>query len=416
MKNLFKLFSIVMALSVVLTGCSKDDANNGNGNNSTDEKVAVQLAISAVIDGTRASTEGDETATAEEIAVDATKGVKVAIFNTDEKCVYASELSLEADGANYKTPVAEAISLNNGNYYFFVFANDKTAATGKIILPTTGQDMSAWMAGAFAVEYSETTSGSGLDKLDIATNDASTKFLLGTLWKSVSVAEGGGTAASPKVVDITIGRLSSKVLVKSMVTTSTTMKGKFSNMQYRMGTLAKAITNAGVAAKAPYGSTAANTMVTSAKHNAPHVLSGGAFNTTDFEQYSAFKTLAATNNTTFFYVTENTTGRQDGEQATNAQFYGNTTYIQIESVYTPDLSEIYKFVDNAATPENLTDLVLEAVDAEGNYWAGNAGDMTFWSFGEGANRILLTVEPTTPEQFAAIPPPSTASAISELWS
>jgi hypothetical protein len=139
----------------------------------------------------------------------------------------------------------------------------------------------------------------------------------------------------------------------------------------------------------------ANREVTSAKHKSPYLEEDSeptekVFNVTDFVQYYSFMPVApaAADAIDWFYAVENTTELQPlGE--IKAQFYGNTTYIQIETVYTPDHTEVYDFVKNLVT--NKYEMKLLAA-TEGTPWTG-----TFWSYGTGAARVLLNEDPKSDE-------------------
>lgn len=381
MKHFFKTLCAFAALSFVAVGCSNE--NGGESPDNSGQKGLVQLSISTQDGVTRNATENGKGAlTPQETAIVATSGLKVAVFSKAGVLeAYEANMTLTETPAGSGTFVTDArLNLTAGEHYFFVFAN---ALKSKITDPT-GKTMAQWMADPFAVAWGGTDEAA--TTLDIATDGA---FLLGTLWQRAVVAPAGGkdTDDGAEIVNLTVGRLSSKIVLTAVEKgAASNMDGTFGNPKYRIGTLSKAITNAGVATAAPY---TANTMVTSAKHNAPFSKGGDlttiAFNDTDFARYSAWGDVVYTaTDTTFFYATENTTGRQNfaAGGVEGAQFYGNTTYVQIETVYTPADGEVYVIGGTAEAP------ALTATTFSGG---------TFYSVGSGADRTLLyfAADPTT---------------------
>lgn len=354
MKNVLKFLSVLTVFALIAVGCSKEP--NGSIDKNNGEKGFVQLTISSDILPAFRGSEGDqEGASAEELKIDGSKGLKVYVFNEDGTLDYASPgvLTLTEQGTPNVFKSA-SFEVTAGNKFFFVFANDP-ASGGKIAAPTTGMTMENFMKQAVA------TTGAG-GTLDIAVDNS---FLLGTLWKSVTIAPGGGTSTAPNTVSLKIGRLSSKVMLKEITYTSTNtaLKGVFSAGEYRIGTLPRNINTVGVHVGTALPTTT-GVMVYSYVHNAPYLEGTPAgFNATDYIQYSAFKSVDGTNS---FYTTENTAAR-DG--VTGQQYFGNTTYIQIQTVYTPHASEVFD-------PATLG--------------AGTLSGATFWT-------ALIVPNPTTSE-------------------
>ena len=331
MKNKFLL--IMAMFGLVTVGCQKDSVKSSFDKEG--EKGLVTLSISSELPKTRGSV-GEETATAAEVKIDATKGLKVYVFNEDGSLDYASQgvLSLTEIGANLFQ--SEIFEVTAGNKYFFVFANDPESG-GKITAPTSTTIMENFLSQAV------TTIGAG-DALDIAEDN---NFLLATLWKEVKLAPAGGTSALPKTINLTIGRLASKVNLKAISYTSTNSNfgGTFSDGKYRIGTLPYKINTVGVHEGALLPSGNNEVLVTSYVHNTDAFIGTPptvTFNFADYVQYSSFKEVLgdgiSTFNSNIFYTTENTAAR---DAVTGYQYFGNTSYIQLETIYTPAQAEVF---------------------------------------------------------------------------
>ncbi|MDR2911799.1 MAG: Mfa1 family fimbria major subunit [Alistipes sp.] len=359
----FKFLFAAAALGLLATGCNKENTTPIDGGDG--EKSVVTLTVSNAVEGaaTRAAS-GEQTATTAESNVNVASGLKVFVFNEDGSPDGTNPRSLTLTGS--ASPyTSSTFEVNAGKKFFFVFAN---AAASTI--PTAAiSNMEVFMKQTIATASVDPS-------LEIA---QANNFLLGTLWAQKAIAPAGGTATTPATVPLTIGRLASKVTLSSIVYTkavSSPLAGSFSNGSYRMGSLAKRVNVAGVhenfrneetGATLPIGSATTNKGVTvySAVHTASPYLNPAnpqvdlTYNNTDFSKYSAGNDATFTGRlplTSFFYVTENTTALAP------VQYWGNTTYIQVETVYTPVASELWK--DNAGT--------LEA-------FAGSLSGNTFWT-------------------------------------
>ncbi len=387
MKNKFRLLmSAALAASLLFAGCAKDNGEGPDPDPTGGEVSRMVLTVQSLAEktpGSRAATTGDEGQQADpnELTIYPAHGLKVAIFYESGLFAQAKEYALElkegsagTEEAVYSTPTSDAITLAEGSYYFFVFAND---AADKIALPTAGASMSEWMADEFAVDYT----AQGVP--DIVDLDAvpSKGFLLGTLWKEDVKAIAKTTSQEPQEVTLpTLGRLSSKIWVKQLkATTSTTnpaLSGTFSSAMYRLGAVALEMSNVGIVQTAgknkPFDK---GTIVTSYLHMAGH-----DSNKFRDKAGSTWKAVSATVEPTangFFYASENTTGRTDNNDKNilASQFYGNTTHVILELVYTPVSSEILMWNGSAW----VTGGVLE--------------ETTFWSAGEGENRKIYNENP-----------------------
>lgn len=404
MKHKFKLLCAVAALGILATGCSKEGSDTVTPPVNNGEKGYISLTVSSEVPATRAADPGAQTATDAELKIDAAKGLKVYVFDENGVLNYSSATDTNAtggalpltdmntvDGTTYpvagKTFRTTPFEVTAGDLYFFVFANDGTL----ISAPITSTPMEDFMKQAVATVYS---GGAGVENtlLDIATDN---QFLLGTLWREDKLAAGGGTLTDPKPVDLTIGRLSSKIHLSEITyaTDNAELKGTFSAGKYRLGTLANKINTVGFHSGAylPVGNdnNNKNVLVESKVHNSQAWLAGDVFNSTDFVQYTAFKAVNTSGsggtNTNMFYATENTTAR---DASTGQQYFGNTSYIQVETVYTPKMSEVYNPADIAGGA-----LGTDATD----YAAG-----TFWTGIYQGKRLIFNANPNTNPDVTAV--------------
>lgn len=335
MKNISKALFTLSLFGLALTGCNKEPGN-GPDNTETGDKSRVTLTIKNGVIATRGAT-GEGTASEAESKVDHTKGIKVYVFNEDGSLDYASpaaaNLALTPVGGSSDVYESASFAVNAGKKYFFVFVNDP-ASGGKVNAPTASMNMNDFMTQAINVVRDAST-----DVPNIAVNE---NFLLGTLWAETEVAPAGGDEDEPATVALSIGRLISKVNLASVVNTTNnvSLKGTFEDATYRIGTLPMNIHTAGVHVgdKAPLiGNN--GVLVKSYVHgNEP--LDKDAVTPTDFYRYS--KNFVAAD--VPFYTTENT----NGGDANGVQYFGNVTYIQIETVYTPG-DEVYDPEDLSQT-------------------------------------------------------------------
>ena len=384
MKNTFKFLFAVAAFGLLATGCSKEATDNGI-DGGEGEKSYIQLTVTSEIPGTRGSTT-EQAASDAESAIDDSRPLKVWVFNSDFTLDKAASLSLTETVAGSNVFISSPIEIGAGSKYFYVFANDP-ASGGKITAATTGITMDAFMKTAI------TTANPG-GALDIAVDNA---FLLGTSWAQQVTAPAGGTADAPVTVTVpALGRLTAKVNLSDIVYSSKAdhLQGAFSAGQYRIGSLPYKINTVGVyeGANIPVGNH--GVLVISQAHEyfptspfPPLDLTNGGeneYNATDFLRYASWKAVntlgdgtngAATGkNTNSFYTNENTTKLINGVGVGTWQYFGNTSYIQIQTVYAPVAAELYSPVTLVA----------------GQNLAGN-GD--FWAAEVNGVRILFNAEP-----------------------
>ncbi len=385
----FKFLFAVAALGLLATGCSNEENPNGP-DDQYGKKGPVVFRVSTPATATTRAASGTEDAEAAELTLNEEDGLTVAVFTTGGILEYAGQLDLtlvEDEEDVWETPLLNAVMLPTGSHYFFVFANnDDEEISIESLLdagePKVGENLLAdWMKEEFDVTFDGNTPS-------IAVPD---EFLLGTLWKEKVTAPNGGSQEEPEYVELEIGRLSSKIVLNEVAeepADDSKLAGTFGDAQYRLGTVANAMHQGGVVEtyEDPF---TPNRLVVSAKHEAPYVLEANAFNDEDFVQYYSFSAVDPDN--FWFYATENTTALlSDGK--VSAQFYGNTTYIQIETVYTPDQSEIYGFEKNVVG--NWVMKTVAEINGTTGAWEGNEDNMTFWSYGSGETRVLLASEPT----------------------
>lgn len=329
------LFALATA-GLMWTGCSNEsDELVPNPNPETGEKSGISLVISNG-DKTRAAS-GTEGATPAEKTIDPADGLKVYVFNNNGTLDFADELTLtDAGGGKFKTEEFDVVA--GKGKYFFVFANDEH---DMITEPSTSTTMNEFMAQNVTVA------------LDAAgTPDiADTKFLMGSLWKE---AEDVALSATPRTIPLKVGRLSSKVILSavSFGSKDASLLGEFSTARFRLGTIPKKINTVGIFDGTDLPTAKKGVIVKSAVHNAAgwtlvsNVPTANNYYTPFNTDWAGSKTPAAG---AAFYTTENTTGLDtDG-----LQYYGNTTFIQMETVYIPGANEVYNTdltVDATYTP------------------------------------------------------------------
>jgi hypothetical protein len=325
---------VCAALGLGLASCNKDKESAGDKTNGQESVVKLTVYDQRPTRGT-----GDEEqATAAESAVSGQ--VKVKVFNSAG--VFEKEVTLNMSGTG--PYVTEDFTLSAGTKYIYAFFND---GTRNDIVAASGKTRVQFEQSVFETAFDGTTS-----LPDIATDNS---FLMGTLYGETKVVSGGGTATSPVEVNMTIGRAIAKVNLKTVTdATGTGMPGSFTTPSYRVGSLAKKVFAVGqytLASDAPAGTmppvAGGKWTAFSAVHNEPPVV-GSAYNDAAFLQYAAaWKAPDAS-----FYVTENTTV-EDGN--TGYLYYGNTSYVQVRTKYTPDATEVLD-------PTNLANTVTLGAD------------------------------------------------------
>jgi hypothetical protein len=332
-----------------LTSCNKDKETSGNATKGDESVVSLTIYDQRSTRGT-----GDtEAASTVESAVSGT--VKVVVY-TDAGLEKEQDLTYST--ATKKT---ENFTLSAGTKYLYVFLNDGTRND----IPSA--------AGKTRVQFEQnviTTALDGTTSLpDIATDNS---FLIGTLYATTTAVDGGGTEDNPVTVALSVGRLVSKVNLKDVTDVAAGgMSGTFSDPSYRIGSIAKKLFTVGQytttdAAKHPPLAGGGWTAFSAVHDEAPEV-PVGTYNTAAFLQYAAVWKAP----TEVFYVPENTTA----EDASGYLYYGNTSYLQLKTKYTPTAAEVLD-------PTDLSQTVAVGAD----FWTVQLTDGT---------RVIVGTDPAT---------------------
>lgn len=363
---------LILLFAVLFAGCSEEtvgpEPGPGPGGG---EQQNVQLILKSFDErGVTNRADDEQKADNDEKAITG----KVMIF------VYDENGDLEYNNNNVtitSTPdkhLTEVFKLTVGDKYFYVFAN------------TDGVDIQAYpKQDAFERQI-----------FDVAiTNDipsiAGKPFLMGTLWKPTPIKIFTKKGNEQNDVTVNIGRLAAKVKLYNVVGDNhaySNMKGKFEDAMYSIGTIPSKTFLVGQLllgnGETPsYPPAALHSVVESAVHNEPYFGPGGNIQNPVFKNYTQFidvePTIGVPNLTKFFYVTENTTALDEPNH--DWQYYGNTTYIRLKTVYTPVVSEI--------SEDDLSGLI----DEQTNIPDGT----TFYSCIYEGKRYLTLGIPTHPE-------------------
>lgn len=325
----------VAILGLGLASCNRDKETSSDATDGKESVVRLTIYDQRPTRGTNA----EETATTEESAFSG--NVKVIVFHSDGTFEDENSLSVTGSGNTWTT---DNFTLSAGTKYIYVFFNDNSRND---IPSGSGKTRVQFEQSTFDVAFD------GSSVPDIATNNS---FLIGTLYGATEVVAGGGTATSPVSVALSVGRAVSKVnLAEVTDATNGGMLGTFSTYSYRIGSLAKKLYAVG-----QYTTTDPNKVppaaggdwtAFSAVHNEAPETVPSTYNTAAFLQYTAVWKSPAT----AFYVTENTTA----EDGTGFIYYGNTSYVQLKSKYTPDATEVLD-------PKDLS--TTTTLDGSGDFW------------------------------------------------
>jgi hypothetical protein len=408
-----KLFILAAAMAVGLASCDKGP--DGAKKSGETELKNFALRISTATPATR-GTEGEVIdATGREVYFDAAQGVKIIISDIDGKVIDGFHKAVtEVRTGVYQTEnMAEEVPANE-DIYIFVFANDGASGAGKIsVLPGEGDNLDEWMKTTFDVAEG---TGALNDKLDIADGntggtDGGVVFLLGTMWKEGLRAPAGGTETDPTIVPVTIGRLSSKILFKGFTEDRTVIdnqdvdgaiaKGYFATPTWRIGTVALSMNYGGVVTTDgrlnPYETgaiveSALHTMLASPGSGGVGDVAPESFNDYDLEKVIPNTEFAFINpsETTGYYASEKTTGRTG---TLNSQYYGNTTFIQVCTVYVPTKDET-SYIDGELLKTGLPDSADDWEQGDTFYTAVQNKGLS------SEQRLLFRTVPTDPTVLA----------------
>jgi len=312
----------------MLVSCSKDDVKPGPElPPQSGEERAVTLTIYDRTVGSRAAGTNTDPAVGNESTIDVSGGVKVVVFNEDGSLDFpksgSSVLPITSLGTDmYQT---NEFTVTTGQKYFYVFANDATRDL--VPDPIPGMTRSMFINEILAITLDAS------DNLNITTSN----FMMGTLWSGKIEATSGGIAGNPAHIQLTIGRLASKVTLNGVSKGVSNLSGTFSEPYYRLGTIPQKIFVVGhndetVLAIPPASN---HGVVTSAVHTAARYTAMPDQNYLDYT--NTWKQVVAAPGSESFYTVENTTL----PDATGTQYYGNTSFIHIRTVYTPGDDEVY---------------------------------------------------------------------------
>lgn len=337
MKNIFKQAALALIIAMGLASCSKDDVNNNV--EASEEGVAnVQLTLNTgVAPASRAAGTATETAAASEVVL--ATDIFVAVFNEEGELESAQELSF-ATGQT-----TEKFTVKTGEKYFYVIS-DPADVLGLTVAgtPTDIDDFEMQVITAAAAN----AKGAALE----TANATSSNFVNATLWRKASTVQSSTTS-----LEMDLGRMVGKIHVNAIdpsATGFTTMKGTFTQPQYRVGGIALDNYLIGRYEGLIAPPAAGHGKVFSASYE--YAQNNGTTGT----QNPKFVTQTAFTDGTAgtFYVNENTT------QTSTGLYYGNTTHIQLLIKYTPHADEV---VDPLTMTKHTTWTMTDG------YWAGYVG-------------------------------------------
>jgi len=174
---------------------------------------------------------------------------------------------------------------------------------------------------------------------------AGTSFVNATLWREVKAITASGT------VTVNVGRTVGKIRINPLTSITTNMLGAFTVPQVRIGSVPIKSNLVGQFTGSIVPPGAGHGAVTSAVHTEgwedPANLGSGDQNPVfaNYASWTAIGSAAAT-----YYGNENTT-KADG---TGKLYYGNTTYVEVETVYIPATTEIKSAADYTVAGGTLT--------------------------------------------------------------
>jgi len=328
MKTKKIFYAMLMLPLLAFWGCSDESGNDPIIKSERGEETQITLSLATgkkdtrAYPQTKADTQTPETA---EAVIDGT--VRIYVYDNAGQLEYYDEnLELVDTGTPNLKESKNRIKITTGDKYFYVFAN-----------PTAGNMKATSTRKEFERQIQTATFLSGTNDLP---SFAETNFFMGTLWSPNAVTVAKNQGDNKNIVSLEIGRLVAKVkLWKVEKGSKSVREGVFDEEKYRIGSVATDMYLVGqFTGTMPPG---AYTTVTSAVHSEPAVISGSQ--NPKFVNYPEFVNVTplptgTENMTNHFYVTENTTALDQMDQ----QYYGNTTYLQIETHYHPAANEIWK--------------------------------------------------------------------------
>lgn len=307
---------------VGLYGCSNhSDEPNVPPIDATGENTIVELRVADERTMTRAAGTEEENATTDEKAITGTVSILVYNNNGDRETTHTATI---ADGGTTK------FTIKSGQKYFYVVANqDLVTVSPGVIALNRRLD--------FERQVLNVTFGGTNSDIPSITDP---KFIIGTLWGQSVYVPQGGTDANPIKVTLNVGRASAKIKLKSVEKgANSNMLGEFENPFYRLGSIPKTYFHVGQYQGSIVPPSTGHGLVTSAVHTESwgSNVGGNPVQNTAFTNYAVWKNVTAAPTTNFFYGVENTTALDQQKD----QYYGNTTYVQLRTKYTPAASEMF---------------------------------------------------------------------------
>jgi len=387
MKKFFKFFMAAAIVAAGFTACSDEEVTPGPGpgpNDGPDTYSSLTVRDANSRPASYGTTDQDTPTSDEGLKLAAS--LKGFIFNGD---ITAAPTPLEFVSSSGDTEIkftgptddkynSNKFKLSSGDKYIYVLADQKGQS------PSIAQQSSrvAYEIQKINAGFEDSTeevaetaapNGSGIKRVkplpaNIATNE---KFVIGTLWGKTTRIAAGGTENNPTEVEgLEIGRLASKInLTEVKPGTETPLGGSFSDYSYRICSVPDALYLVGQwdGTNEP-GKNASVGLVKSIYHDESFGSIG--------DQNTKFKNYQWTGAYPLnqpYYTVENTTSIQNGDQ-----FYGNSTYIQLKTKYTPKSgSSLYKAdgtTDQSVSLTNNGSFWLYTVYGEPRIFAENPHD------------------------------------------
>ena len=326
MKTNFKqLAALALALTVTFASCSKDngDDNNIDGKGTANVQLVVNTGASSA---TRAATgnEGAVVGTEDKLA----SAIDVFVFNASSGLLeYAGSQAITG------TTTDNSFQVTTGDKYFYVFSDPNSSS----LLGLAAHYGTTLHFSVFeTLLHNETkTAIETAEGVNMA-NTTTGAFINATLWREKKTISASGT------VSVNVGRTVGKIRVNPLTTIATNMAGAFSAPQVRLGStpIKSYFVGQYAGSVVPPGTGTGHGAVTSAVHTEPweDPMVSGAQNPV-FANYATWTAIGT--NAALYYGNENTT-KADG---TGKLYYGNTTYVEVETIYTPDPSEVKSAAD-----------------------------------------------------------------------
>lgn len=359
-REVIMLFTVVFLL-VGAFGCSNDSHETPNIRVEGENTVIRVKILDATKTMTRAAGTATEPATTDEKEI--TGDVTILVYDADNNLekTHADEIT---NGESTQ------FTIQSGKKHIYVVANQTVGGTTGVKAENT--------AGAYERQNMDAAISGDPEALSIASNSG---FIIGTLWgEEVDIAS-GGTEDEPIEITLEIGRAAAKAKLHSVQKgTTSNMAGQFTNPHYRIGSIATEYYHVGQYEGTTVPPEDDHGKVTSAVHTQPWYETNPESETqntvfTNYEQWMGVTALPTEGNplTNFFYVTENTTALDQQ----SLQYYGNTTYVQLRTVYIPDPDEVLD-VNNLSETVTIAEgetFWVVTIDKV-NYLVGNYGAAT----------------------------------------